>query len=56
LPFSIGVPAVNPASQRSSTTYLRIFIAAVSAHAVFSVVMAMKEISLKHFSGENLSK
>ena len=48
----IGVPAVNPTSQRSSTTYLRVFVAAVSAQAVLSVLMAMREISLKHFSGE----
>jgi hypothetical protein len=48
----IGVPAVDPTSQRSSTTYLRVFVAAVSVQAVLSVVMAMREISLKHFSGE----
>ncbi|OGE48669.1 hypothetical protein PENARI_c026G04453 [Penicillium arizonense] len=47
----IGVPASNPVSQRSSTTYLRIFIAAVSAEAVLAVLGALKDISLKHFSG-----
>ncbi|KAJ5996415.1 hypothetical protein N7499_007268 [Penicillium canescens] len=47
----IGVPATNPVSQRSSTTYLRIFIAAVSAEAVLAILGALKDISLKHFSG-----
>ncbi|KAJ5503259.1 hypothetical protein N7463_006133 [Penicillium fimorum] len=47
----IGVPAPNPGSQRQSTTYLRIFIAAVKADAVLAVGRAMKDISLKHFSG-----
>ncbi|KAJ5170499.1 uncharacterized protein N7500_003282 [Penicillium coprophilum] len=47
----IGVPAPNPSSQRQSTTYLRIFIAAVNADAVLAVGRAIKDISLKHFSG-----
>ncbi|KAJ5543188.1 hypothetical protein N7461_009191 [Penicillium sp. DV-2018c] len=47
----IGVPAPNPKSQRHSTTYLRIFIAATDADAVLAVAKAMKDISLKHFSG-----
>lgn len=49
----LGVPAPNPRSQRQSTTYLRIFIAAVEADAVLAVGRAMKDISLKHFSGAN---
>ncbi|OQD82605.1 hypothetical protein PENANT_c020G08387 [Penicillium antarcticum] len=47
----IGVPASDPVSQRSSTTYLRIFVAAASAEAVLAVLGALKNISLKHFSG-----
>ncbi|KAJ5747943.1 uncharacterized protein N7511_009639 [Penicillium nucicola] len=48
---SIGVPASNPVSQRSSTTYLRIFIAAATPEAVLAVLGSLKDISLKHFSG-----
>jgi hypothetical protein len=51
----IGVPASNPLSQRNSTTYLRIFITAVSAEAVLAVLGALKDISLKHFSGNRYS-
>ncbi|CAI7662599.1 unnamed protein product [Penicillium glandicola] len=47
----IGVPAPNPSSQRQGTTYLRIYIAAVDADAVLPVGRAMKDVSLKHFSG-----
>ncbi|KAG2412980.1 hypothetical protein HFD88_010539 [Aspergillus terreus] len=47
----VGVPAPNPKSQLESTTYLRIFIASPSARSVRAVSMAMKDISLKHFSG-----
>jgi hypothetical protein len=50
--YRIGVPASNPVSQRNSTTYLRIFIAALSAEAVLAVLGALKDISLKHFSGQ----
>jgi hypothetical protein len=49
----IGVPASNPTSQRQSTSYLRIFVTAVEADAVFAVAKAMKDVSLKHFSGKN---
>ncbi|GES58196.1 DUF1446-domain-containing protein [Aspergillus terreus] len=47
----VGVPAPNPGSQLESTTYLRIFIASRSARSVGAVSMAMRDISLKHFSG-----
>ncbi|KAJ5788366.1 hypothetical protein N7457_003356 [Penicillium paradoxum] len=51
----IGVPASNPKSQRHSTTYLRVFVAAVEFNAVLAVAKALKEISLKHFSGFHTS-
>ena len=47
----IGTPSSNPKSQASSTTYLRIFIASRSPHAVGAVGLALRNISLKHFSG-----
>ncbi|KAL5003476.1 hypothetical protein BDV10DRAFT_180601 [Aspergillus recurvatus] len=47
----IGTPSPNPISQASSTTYLRIFIASHSSHAVGAVGLALRNISLKHFSG-----
>ncbi|KAL4741473.1 hypothetical protein BDV11DRAFT_168060 [Aspergillus similis] len=47
----IGTPSSNPTSQASSTTYLRIFIASRSPHAVGAVGLALRNISLKHFSG-----
>jgi hypothetical protein len=49
----IGVPASNPTSQQQSTSYLRIFVAAAEADAVLAVTKAMKDVSLKHFSGTN---
>lgn len=49
--FRIGTPASDPLSQRSSTTYLRIVVASVSAEAVLAVAKTMKDIALKHFSG-----
>ncbi|KAL4754595.1 hypothetical protein BDW72DRAFT_114779 [Aspergillus terricola var. indicus] len=47
----IGTPSSNPTSQASSTTYLRIFIASRSPQAVGAVGLALRNISLKHFSG-----
>ena len=47
----IGTPAANPAFQAESTTYLRVFVASQSESAVLAVAKAMKDISLKHFSG-----
>lgn len=47
----IGVPSLNPSCQTESTSYLRIFIASRSEKSVAAVAMAMKDISLKHFSG-----
>ncbi|KAL4985401.1 hypothetical protein BDW68DRAFT_145096 [Aspergillus falconensis] len=47
----IGAPSPNPKSQASSTTYLRIFLASRSPHAVGAVGLALRNISLKHFSG-----
>ncbi|KAH8433392.1 acyclic terpene utilization AtuA family protein [Aspergillus melleus] len=49
--LEIGVPALNPVCQSESTTYLRIFSASRSAGPVAAVSKAMKDISLKHFSG-----
>lgn len=47
----IGTPAANPAFQVESTTYLRVFVASRSEGAVLAVARALKDISLKHFSG-----
>ncbi|KAJ5348356.1 uncharacterized protein MYU51_015169 [Penicillium brevicompactum] len=47
----IGVPAANPISQQQSTSYLRIYVAASEADAVLAVARAMRDVSLKHFSG-----
>ncbi|KAI9368415.1 hypothetical protein BJX61DRAFT_524097 [Aspergillus egyptiacus] len=47
----IGTPCPNAASQSASTTYLRIFIASHSPTAVGAVGLALRSISLKHFSG-----
>ncbi|KAF9895324.1 hypothetical protein FE257_000228 [Aspergillus nanangensis] len=41
-------------SQLQSTTYLRIFIASRSVLSVAGVSVAMRDISLKHFSGSSL--
>lgn len=49
--YRIGTPSPTPTSQASSTTYLRIFIASRSPQAVGGVGLALKKISLKHFSG-----
>ncbi|OJI85780.1 hypothetical protein ABZX51_001140 [Aspergillus tubingensis] len=51
----IGTPAANPAFQAESTTYLRVFVASQSESAVLAVAKAMKDISLKHFSGFHTS-
>ncbi|KAJ5657890.1 DUF1446 domain-containing protein [Penicillium longicatenatum] len=47
----VGTPSPNPASQLESTTYLRIFVASPNDKAVLAVVQALRNISLKHFSG-----
>ncbi|GAQ46038.1 hypothetical protein ANI_1_3236024 [Aspergillus niger] len=51
----IGTPAANPAFQAESTTYLRVFVASQSESAVLAVAKALKDISLKHFSGFHTS-
>ncbi|KAF5583993.1 DUF1446 domain-containing protein [Fusarium pseudocircinatum] len=47
----IGVPAVNPANQNSGTVYLRIFAQSTKAEALQAIMMAIGNISLKHYSG-----
>ncbi|KFZ11972.1 hypothetical protein V502_07323 [Pseudogymnoascus sp. VKM F-4520 (FW-2644)] len=51
----IGVPSPNASCQTESTSYLRIFIASRFEKSVAAVAMAMKDISLKHFSGFHAS-
>ncbi|KAL3264315.1 hypothetical protein ABHI18_000922 [Aspergillus niger] len=51
----IGTPAANPAFQAESTTYLRVFVASRSEGTVLAVARALKDISLKHFSGFHTS-
>ncbi|RDW59086.1 hypothetical protein BP5796_12010 [Coleophoma crateriformis] len=47
----IGVPAPNPKSQNSSTTYLRVFAEAREKDSLERIMRALKNISLRHFSG-----
>ncbi|KAL3474389.1 hypothetical protein BJX99DRAFT_260494 [Aspergillus californicus] len=47
----IGTPSPTPTTQTSSTIYLRIFIASRSQTAIGAVGLALKRISLRHFSG-----
>ncbi|KAG4287228.1 hypothetical protein FPRO06_04880 [Fusarium proliferatum] len=47
----IGVPAVNPENQNSGTVYLRIFAQSTKAEALQAIMMAVGNISLRHYSG-----
>lgn len=47
----IGVPAVNPENQNSGTVYLRIFAQSTKAEALQAIMMAIGNISLRHYSG-----
>lgn len=47
----IGVPAVNPANQNSGTVYLRIFAQSTKAEALQAIMVAIGNISLRHYSG-----
>ncbi|KAI8656360.1 hypothetical protein LRP88_11671 [Fusarium phalaenopsidis] len=47
----IGVPAPDPADQNSSTVYFRIFAQAPEASLLNTISIAVRNISLKHFSG-----
>ncbi|KAF5544600.1 DUF1446 domain-containing protein [Fusarium mexicanum] len=47
----IGVPAVNPANQNCGTVYLRIFAQSTKTEALQAIMMAIGNISLKHYSG-----
>ncbi|ESZ95061.1 hypothetical protein SBOR_4594 [Sclerotinia borealis F-4128] len=52
---TIGVPASNPSTQRSSTTYCRVFAEAHETTTLQCLVKALCEISLQHFSGFHAS-
>lgn len=47
----IGVPAPNPTNQNSGTMYIRIFAQATTIEPLRTVLGAVGDISLKHFSG-----
>lgn len=47
----IGVPAADPTNQNSSTGYFRIFAQSTDAQALVAITSAIRDISLKHFSG-----
>ncbi|KAI0153680.1 hypothetical protein BJ166DRAFT_565058 [Pestalotiopsis sp. NC0098] len=47
----IGVPAADPSNQNSSTGYFRIFAQSTDAQALVAITSAIRDISLKHFSG-----
>jgi hypothetical protein len=52
----IGVPAVNPANQNSGTVYLRIFAQSTKVEALQAIMMAVGNISLKHYSGRSIRR
>ncbi|CAG9947883.1 unnamed protein product [Clonostachys rosea f. rosea IK726] len=47
----IGVPASNPTNQNSSTVYFRIFAQSTNLQALGAIAVAVRHISLKHYSG-----
>ncbi|KAI3571812.1 hypothetical protein IWW34DRAFT_824591 [Fusarium oxysporum f. sp. albedinis] len=47
----IGVPAANPINQNSGTVYLRIFAQSTKVEALQAIMMAIGNVSLKHYSG-----
>ncbi|KAH7244987.1 hypothetical protein B0J15DRAFT_469648 [Fusarium solani] len=47
----IGVPAPDPVDQNSSTVYFRIFAQAPEASLLNAISIAVRNVSLKHFSG-----
>ncbi|KAJ3457095.1 hypothetical protein MRS44_014236 [Fusarium solani] len=47
----IGVPAPDPVDQNSSTVYFRIFAQAPEASLLNAISIAVRSVSLKHFSG-----
>ncbi|KAJ9144578.1 hypothetical protein NKR23_g5828 [Pleurostoma richardsiae] len=47
----IGVPATNPLNQNSSTVYFRLFAQSTKAESLQAINRAVRDISLKHFSG-----
>ena len=52
----IGVPAVNPANQNNGTVYLRIFAQSTKVGALQAIMMAIGDISLKHYSGRSIRR
>ncbi|KAH8660444.1 hypothetical protein BX600DRAFT_523398 [Xylariales sp. PMI_506] len=51
----IGVPAANPSNQNSSTGYFRIFAQSTDLQVLKEIGRAVRDISLKHFSGYHSS-
>jgi len=51
----LGVPAPNPRTQFSSTTYCRVFVQADSEALIYGLLKAWSEIGMQHFSGFHLS-
>ncbi|KAF9870900.1 hypothetical protein CkaCkLH20_11572 [Colletotrichum karsti] len=51
----IGAPAYNPANQNSSTVYIRVFAQSTKVEALRAINLAVRDISLKHYSGFHTS-
>lgn len=51
----LGIPAPNPRTQFSSTTYCRLFIQADTEAAIYAVAKTRSEFGMQHFSGFHLS-
>ncbi|KAK1954660.1 DUF1446-domain-containing protein [Colletotrichum sublineola] len=47
----IGVPAANPMNQNSNTVYIRIFAQSTKADALNAISRAVRDVSLRHYSG-----
>ncbi|KAI8289928.1 hypothetical protein K4K60_007396 [Colletotrichum sp. SAR11_57] len=51
----IGVPATNPMNQNSNTIYIRVFAQSTKADALNAINRAVRDISLRHYSGFHAS-
>jgi len=50
--FRIGTPGPDPRNQNSSTVYFRVFAQASNPDALMAIGTALRDISLRHFSGQ----
>ncbi|KAL9053100.1 MAG: hypothetical protein Q9162_004964 [Coniocarpon cinnabarinum] len=52
---TIGVPALNPRTQRSSTTYFRIYAQASKEEPLLGLLKAWRDYGMQHYSGWHCS-